>query len=78
MQPPNELPFFSLPIMWYPPFCPYCLASVYNLLGDTRQGFLSIFSTSPPHIHGSHGNLSDSPLAALELYVKKDKTLIFR
>jgi hypothetical protein len=25
-----------------------------------------------------HGNLSDSPLAALELYVKKDKTLIFR
>ena len=36
---PNELPFFSLPIMWYPPFCPYCLASVYNLLGDTRQGF---------------------------------------
>ena len=53
-------PFFSLPIMWYPPFCPYCLASVYNLLGDTRQGFLSIFSTSPPHIHGFHGNLSDA------------------
>ena len=23
MQPPNELPFFSFPIMWYPPFCPY-------------------------------------------------------
>ena len=42
------------------PFCPYCLASVYNLLGDTRQGLLSIFSTSPPHTHGFHGNLSDA------------------
>ena len=21
-------------VLWYPPFCPYCLASVYNLLGD--------------------------------------------
>ena len=28
--------------------------------GDTRQGLLSIFSTSPPQIHGFRGNLSDA------------------
>jgi len=48
----------------------------YLEVGSKR--WITIFSTSPPHIHGFHGNLSDSPLAALELYVKKDKTLIFR